>query len=393
MVIEADLPPGWRWRRVADIADVVGGGTPSTRDAGNFNGDIPWLTPRDLASHPHRVLNGGSRSLSERGLKGSGAKLLPAGTVLLSSRAPVGYVAIAGRPLTTNQGFRSLILNAGNRPDYFYYLLRALRPVLESRANGTTFSELSGSALKEIELPVPPEEVQAAIAEKLNALDDKAYAARTLAKRFVRLAQLRYTQAPRPRSAAVATTTIEMLAEVSGGATPSTKVDQYWGCGHYWATPSDITKLSHPYLFETERSITDDGLMSCRARIQPPGGILLTSRASIGHLAVAHVSYATNQGILSLKPSEEHLRWALFHDLCARGAELLSLSSGTTFPELTRGALRKLRVSLPSKAELRPLHDELDVLHGCAAAAARQEEAAARLRDVIAPQLVFGQLA
>src|SRR5687768_14608623 len=103
----------WKEYSVADFAEVIGGGTPSTSDEDNFGGNIPWITPKDLSDFSFRYITHGERNITEQGLNNSNATLLPTGTVLLSSRAPVGYLAIASNPVTTNQGFKSLVVREG----------------------------------------------------------------------------------------------------------------------------------------------------------------------------------------------------------------------------------------------------------------------------------------
>ena len=163
----------WREFAIGDIAEIVGGGTPSTSDPANFDGDIPWITPKDLSDHPFRFVSRGERNITEQGLKNSSARLLPAGAVLLTTRAPVGYVAIASAPLATNQGFRSLLVREGFDNEFVYYLLKANREALKSHASGTTFGELSGSTLKQLRFLFPPLPEQRAIAHILGTLDDK----------------------------------------------------------------------------------------------------------------------------------------------------------------------------------------------------------------------------
>ena len=163
----------WGNSTIGEIAEVFGGGTPSTKDLGNFGGDVPWITPKDLSGSPGRYVSRGARNLSKKGLDSSAARLLPAGTVLLSTRAPIGYVAIAASPVTTNQGFRNLVLKDGFLPDFYYYWLTNNVPELERHASGSTFKEISGTAVKQIDIPVPPFSEQRAIAHVLGALDDK----------------------------------------------------------------------------------------------------------------------------------------------------------------------------------------------------------------------------
>jgi type I restriction enzyme, S subunit len=163
----------WKEYTVDDIADVIGGGTPSTSDRKNFGGDIPWITPKDLSNHRFRYIARGERNITEKGVNNSNATLLPTGAVLLSSRAPVGYLAIASNPVTTNQGFRSLVAREGFDNGFIYYLLKANLEFLKSQASGTTFRELSGGTLKKLKFRLPPYPEQRTIAEILGVLDNK----------------------------------------------------------------------------------------------------------------------------------------------------------------------------------------------------------------------------
>jgi type I restriction enzyme S subunit len=159
---------------IGDIAEIVGGSTPSTADKSNFDGDIPWLTPKDLSEPHDRYVSHGERRLSAKGLASCSARLLPRNSVLLSSRAPIGYVAIAANQIATNQGFRSLVLGPGNDHEFLYYWLTANVEELERHASGSTFKELSGGALKKIHIRIPSDVTeQRAIAHILGTLDDK----------------------------------------------------------------------------------------------------------------------------------------------------------------------------------------------------------------------------
>lgn len=163
----------WPEFAIEDIAEVAGGGTPSTGDPNNFGDQIPWVTPRDLSGPHDRFISRGARGLSPEGLARCSARLLPAGSVLLSTRAPIGYVAIAKNAITTNQGFQSLIPTQKMNPEYLYYWLIANISKLEAYATGSTFSELSAKTLKTIKINVPPLPVQNAIVHMLGKLDDK----------------------------------------------------------------------------------------------------------------------------------------------------------------------------------------------------------------------------
>ncbi|WP_158640394.1 restriction endonuclease subunit S [Brachyspira aalborgi] len=163
----------WKKLKIEDCAEVIGGGTPSTKKKEYWDGDISWITPKDLSNYNNRYISKGSRNISEKGLKYSSARLLPKNSVLLTTRAPIGYLAISKKELATNQGFKSLIMKNGNVPEFFYYLLKNNINKLLQYASGTTFMELNATNLKSIEFYIPEVKEQKRIASILSALDDK----------------------------------------------------------------------------------------------------------------------------------------------------------------------------------------------------------------------------
>lgn len=168
--------------RLGDIAHIVGGGTPNTKKPEYFGGDIRWITPKDLSSHQGRTIYSGARSLTQAGLDSSTARLVPESSILVSTRAPIGLVAMAGEEVATNQGIRSVVLHSPDHDSRFwYYVLKSSTHRLESAGNGTTFRELRGSSLADMRFDVPPFEVQVAIADYLSTLELTAEAARTSA--------------------------------------------------------------------------------------------------------------------------------------------------------------------------------------------------------------------
>lgn len=141
--------------KLSDIGEVVGGATPSTKNPDNYDGNIAWITPKDLAGYNKVYISKGERNITEMGFKSCSTKILPKNSVLFSSRAPIGYVAISENDLCTNQGFKSIIPN--NKIDYkfLYYLLKHNKNYIASKGSGSTFKEVSGSVMKGIELSIP----------------------------------------------------------------------------------------------------------------------------------------------------------------------------------------------------------------------------------------------
>ena len=164
----------WARVKLSDIGSVVGGATPSTSVEKYYGGEIAWVTPKDLSSFSGRYIECGERNITEEGLNSCSAQLLPAGSVLFSSRAPIGYVAIAKNPIATNQGFKSLVPDTKKVDSLFmYYLLKYNKNRIEAMGSGTTFKEVSGATMKNIEVNLPPLAEQKRIAGILGALDDK----------------------------------------------------------------------------------------------------------------------------------------------------------------------------------------------------------------------------
>ena len=166
------IPSTWRWVRLSDIGEIVGGGTPKTENAAYWadDGGVPWLTPADLNGVEGKYIQCGRRQISQTGLDNSSARLLPRGAVLFSSRAPIGYVAIAANPLATNQGFKSCVPYLDGMSDYVFRFLQAVAPEVDRNAPGTTFKEVSGKIVGQIPTPVPPLPEQCRIAEKVDQL-------------------------------------------------------------------------------------------------------------------------------------------------------------------------------------------------------------------------------
>ena len=165
-----NVPGSWKWANLSELGEIVSGGTPSTKEPSYWGDEINWISPADLTGFTAKTIRQGGKSLSKIGLANSSAKVMPAGSVHFSSRAPIGYVVISSQPLATNQGFKSLVPAAGIFNEYVYYYLMASRDYARRRASGTTFLELSGRAFGDLRIPVAPKTTQYRIVAKIEEL-------------------------------------------------------------------------------------------------------------------------------------------------------------------------------------------------------------------------------
>ena len=154
--------PEWTTGTISDLGTVVGGSTPSKAKPEYYTeSGIAWITPKDLSINKSKFVSHGENDITELGLKNSSAAIMPEGTVLFSSRAPIGYIAIAAGEVTTNQGFKSVVPKPEIGTPFVYFFLKNTLPVIEGMASGSTFKEVSGSTMKNVPAVIPDAETLA----------------------------------------------------------------------------------------------------------------------------------------------------------------------------------------------------------------------------------------
>lgn len=370
-------PSHWEQVNIGEVAKVVGGGTPTSTDQGNFtdHGGIPWLTPADLSGYRQQYIERGARNLTEQGYKACSARKMPAGTVLFSSRAPIGYVAIAKNELATNQGFKSFVLSNGLDSRFVYYCLRYIKPIAEQRATGTTFKELSGSAAAKLPFLIAPEPEQKRIADKLDDLLARVDACRERLNRVpAMLKRLRQTIF----GAAVKGTLINGRMAHSWTRVSLAEVCHSITDGDHQAPPQAKSGVR----FITIAAINDRKLRLEKAtRYVPPsyfeglkperrpqtGDVLfsVTGSICIPALVEQDTEFAFQRHIAILKPDREKIEPRYLYialstdDIAAQGTAVATGSAQMTIP--LKG-LRALSIPLPSLEEQVQIVNRVDAL-------------------------------
>lgn len=191
------IPSGWEVVKISDVARVVGGGTPSTKQTKFFSASgtaIAWLTPKDLSGYQYKYIDHGQTDITQEGLTHSSAQLMPTNSIVFSSRAPIGYIAISLGEIATNQGFKSLVPLERHWTEFLYQYLCYNRYIIEGLGTGSTFKEVSGSVMKNISLCFPSSEILKAFEQETEIINSKQ---KIIMKEIQTLTELRDTLLPR----------------------------------------------------------------------------------------------------------------------------------------------------------------------------------------------------
>ena len=339
----------YRKAKLSDIGKIVSGATPKTKDPDNYDGDIAWITPADLSNYNEKYISHGARSITQKGYDSCSTQLMPKGTVLFSSRAPIGYVAIAENALCTNQGFKSIIPGDDIDSEFLYYQLKYLKKEIQEKGSGTTFKEISAKTLGEVFVTVPPLDEQfrivARIEELFSELDKAVDTLKTTKEQLevYRQAVLKvafegnYTKWWRKNHNVSANEEYcelrkenQVFKDTSGdenelslnipdewmkvrlgeifdvevGATPSRQHAEYWNGSIPWVSSGEVRFTT---INKTREMITDIGLKNASTNLQPIGTVLLAmigEGKTRGQSAILNIPAAHNQNTAAILVSK-----------------------------------------------------------------------------------------
>lgn len=410
--------------QLQDVSDVVGGGTPSTKESLYWNGDVPWLTPKDLSGYNERYISHGERNISEEGLDNSSAVLLPASSVLLTSRAPIGYVAIAKNPIATNQGFKSLVLKKGQYPLFYYYLLKANVEYIQNMGSGSTFKEVSGGVVKELTFLIPEYEEQKRIAEILGSLDDKIELlqkqnktledmAKALFKSwFVDFDVVRAKQKGLPKADIMReyhlTDELYDLFPSSFADSPLGPIPSGWEV-------KPLSKIAVLTMGQspagTTYNETGEGLpfyqgrtdfafrfpkkrMYCSAptRIAEKGDILISVRAPVGDINMANETCCIGRGVASIRSNISKDSFLYYAMLSAQTQFDVFNTEGTVFGSINRKDLSSFSILTPIEQLVKEFNNIIGNFDLKIEENLKQIQTLTELRDTLLPRLISGKI-
>ncbi|HPJ64798.1 MAG TPA: restriction endonuclease subunit S [Flexilinea sp.] len=399
----------WKKYKLEEVSEIIGGGTPSTTNPDFWGEEIPWITPRDLASTDERFISCGERCITKKGLQNSSARLLPAGTVLLTTRAPIGYLRIALNPICTNQGFKSLIPKADVVDNQFlFYLLKNNVEYLKSVGVGTTFAEISGSTLRQIEFPFPPLPVQRRIADILSALDDKIELNRQTNATLEAIAQAIFKEwfvdfnfpgatgelveselGMIPKGWRVGN--IEDFGDIVCGKTPSKTNENFFGGNIPFIKIPDMH--NSVYIVETSDTLTYEGAMSQKNKFLPPNSIIVSCIATIGLVSLTAEISQTNQQINAIIPKRDNLTQYIYFTARNLKNQLIEMGSGgSTTLNVNTANFSNIKCVIPSEFTLSSFDFLVKPLFEKILANQKEILTIAQCRDSLLPKLMNGEI-
>jgi type I restriction enzyme S subunit len=323
---------GWKVKPLEDVASIVNGGTPKSGVSEYWGGEVQWLTPKDMGQMEGREIANTPRAITEKGLRESSARLVPPCSVILSTRAPIGHLAINTAPMAFNQGCRGIVPLDGLDHLFLYYFLLANRELLDSLGTGTTFKELSGGSLKAVPIPLPPLEEQYQIVVVLDEAFEGLARARAHAEANLRDATKICTEFVR-----------NAFQKSNEGAVRCTVGDIITLQRGF-----DITKKDQGV--GTVPVISSGGARSFHSVAVAKGpGVVVGRKGSIGSVHYTDEDYWPHDTTLWVKDFKGNNQRLVFHLL--RGLKLQELDTGSANPSLNRNLVHPLEVYWPAQAD------------------------------------------
>ena len=408
--------PEWEEKRLGNLGEFTGGGTPSKANDSYWNGSIPWVSSSDIPEETIYGINI-SKFITKEALRKTATKLVPQNSILLVSRVGVGKLAISLKPVCTSQDFTNFTPTEVDLV-FLAYLLKSHKNTLLSFNQGTSIKGFTKDNIANFEplFPSLPEQQRiadclssldewiAAEAKRLDALKDhkkglmqqlfpaegettpplrvsaapresiaeqeeltrrRGDAERSMKetthnipKRIPKLRFPEFQNAPEWEAKRLASACIK----VTQGGTPSTSIDEYWNGSINWITPAEMGKTLSPYISKSVRQITPEGLKKCSSELLPKHSVIISTRAPIGLWAINTQETALNQGCKGLIPKKTNSYKYLYYVLFQNNWRLNDLGAGNTFKELTANSLKQFEIPIPSLPEQQRIADCLSSL-------------------------------
>lgn len=351
------------------LGEIVGGATPSTKCEDYYGGSIPWITPKDLSSFKGRYITSGERNITEKGLASCSAQMMPKDAVLFTSRAPIGYVAIASQSVCTNQGFKSIVVNEKADPLFVYYLLKYNKDAIEAMGSGTTFKEVSGKTMRAVKVRIPLDvSYQKRIAAVLDSLDTKIENNERINDNLQAQAQAVFA---------------DMFI---------TNANSDWQQGHL----SDLVIVKygkdHKRLADGIYPVFGSGgiMRHVERPLYDKESVLIPRKGTLSNVIYIDEPFWSVDTMFYTEMKIPNVAKYVFHFV--KGKDLVSMNAGSAVPSMTTDILNALEVSIPSDEALRAFEQIVSPMYTAIHENTKQIAKLADLRDTLLPKLMSGEI-
>ena len=374
-------------RRISEIGTVVGGGTPSTKNPDYWGGDIPWISPKDLTDYKSVYISKGENFLTEKGLK-SGTRLLPKNTLLFSSRACIGYVALAANPICTNQGFKSIVCDEKQVvPLYLYYYMKANLDYIKLFGTGATFPEISGKTMGKIKVEIFKSlDVQHRIASILSTYDtlieNNTKRIRLLEKMAENLYKEWFVRFRFPGHE-----NVEMENGLPKGWSRGSLSDVCEFKRGKNITSSEMEEGNVPVI---SAGLEPSGYHSC-SNVRGVNVTMSSSGANAGYIAI-HYSDIWAADCSYIKEATTDNIYYVYELLNNIRNVINNFQRGAAQPHVYPKDVNRIKLILPSKELMLKANGRLEIMHNEIYNFQKQNSLLARQRDLLLPRLMSGKL-
>lgn len=408
------LPSHWCIQTIESLCErITSGGTPSRKKLEFYkNGTVRWIKTKELKDS---YIDDSEEKITIEALKNSSAKLLPINTVLMAMYGDgrtITSLGILRKESSTNQACCALISNP-EVCDYLFlfYSLMYHRNDFIHLASGGAQRNLNSQTIRKFEIRVPPLPTQHKIASILSAYDDLIENNTRRIKILEEMARSLYHEwfvnfrFPNHDKVNFVDSELGLIPEgwevkelgkvvkTIGGGTPSTKVNEYWENGDIiWFSPTDLTKSNTIFVIDSSKRITELGLKKSSAKIFPAYSVMMTSRATIGVVAINTKPASTNQGFITCIPNDLLSAYQIYYWIITNKEKIINLASGATFKEINKTTFRQLNIAIPNKEIkdkflllLTPIFKQIENLQ-------IKNSNLRKTRDILLPKLISGEI-
>lgn len=355
----------WQIKKIGDVCKIVNGGTPKTGVKSYWDGDILWITPKDMGRLEDISVSDTERKITQAGLQGSSAKVIPPNSVILSTRAPIGHLAINEKEITTNQGCKGLVPKNNLDTKFLYYFLDDSRKLLNDLGSGATFKELSGTRLKDVEIPLPSVVEQKRIVKKLDEVFEKVATAKENAEKNLQNAKELFESYLQSVFANPGKDWQEKrvgdVCDTGAGGTPLKSHKDYYDGGTIpWLRSGEVDKKD---IEKSELFITKKGSENSSARLFPKNTVLVAMYgATAGQVGILRFESTTNQAICGILPNKNFLPEFIYYVFCSKKKELVKQAVGGAQPNISQIKIKNTAIFTPTLAKQKIIVNKLENL-------------------------------